>query len=46
MLDLVERGKVSPKALITQTLPLNKAFGVIEKMTHYSNVGISVIDRF
>jgi hypothetical protein len=32
MLALVERGKVSPKALITEVLPLEKAFGVIEQM--------------
>ena len=46
MLRLVERGKVSPKALITQALPLEKAFGVIEQMSTFQNVGISAIPGF
>jgi D-arabinose 1-dehydrogenase-like Zn-dependent alcohol dehydrogenase len=46
MLDMVERGRLAPRDLITETLPLEKAFGVIEKMSNFENVGISVINQF
>ena len=46
MLDMVERGRLAPRNLITETLPLEKAFGVLEKMSKFENVGISVIDQF
>ena len=46
MLDMVQRGRLAPRDLITETLPLEKAFGVIEKMSNFENVGISVIDKF
>jgi len=46
MLDMVERGRLAPRNLITETLPLEKAFGVIEKMSNFENVGISVINQF
>ena len=46
MLDMVERGRLAPRNLITETLPLEKAFAVIEKMSKFENVGISVIDQF
>jgi D-arabinose 1-dehydrogenase-like Zn-dependent alcohol dehydrogenase len=46
MLEMVERGRLEPKKLITETLPIEKAFGVIEQMSKFENVGISVINQF
>jgi D-arabinose 1-dehydrogenase-like Zn-dependent alcohol dehydrogenase len=46
MLEMVERGKLSPKNLITETIPIEKAFDVIDKMSRFENVGISVINQF
>jgi D-arabinose 1-dehydrogenase-like Zn-dependent alcohol dehydrogenase len=46
MLDMVERGRLAPRELITETIPIEKAFGVIEKMSNFENVGISVINKF
>jgi D-arabinose 1-dehydrogenase-like Zn-dependent alcohol dehydrogenase len=46
MLSMVERGRLAPKDLITETIPLEKAFGVIEQMSKFENVGISVINQF
>jgi D-arabinose 1-dehydrogenase-like Zn-dependent alcohol dehydrogenase len=46
MLDMVERGRLAPRNLITETIPLEKAFGVIEQMSNFENVGISVINQF
>jgi D-arabinose 1-dehydrogenase-like Zn-dependent alcohol dehydrogenase len=46
MLDMVARGRLSPKKLITETLPIEKAFGVINQMSKFENVGISVINQF
>src|SRR5579885_1791728 len=46
MLSMVERGRLQPKKLITETIPLEKAFGVIEQMSKFENVGISVINQF
>jgi len=46
MLSMVERGRLEPKKLITETIPIDKAFGVIEQMSKFENVGISVINQF
>jgi len=46
MLEMVERGKLSPKKLITNTVPVEQAFGVIDQMSRFENVGISVINKF
>jgi len=46
MLEMVERGRLSPKKLITQTLPIEKAFAVLDQMSRFENVGISVINQF
>ena len=46
MLEMVERGKLSPKKLITSTVPLEQACGVIDQMSLFENVGISVINQF
>ncbi|MGO9606299.1 MAG: hypothetical protein ACLQAT_23405 [Candidatus Binataceae bacterium] len=46
MLSMVERGLLQPKKLITETIPIEKAFGVLEKMSKFENAGISVINQF
>ena len=46
MLSMVERGRLAPRELITETIPLEKAFGVIEQMSKFENVGMSVINQF
>jgi threonine dehydrogenase-like Zn-dependent dehydrogenase len=46
MLSMVERGRLQPKKLITETIPLDKAFHVIDQMSSFENVGISVINQF
>jgi D-arabinose 1-dehydrogenase-like Zn-dependent alcohol dehydrogenase len=46
MLNMVERGRLAPRDLITETIPLEKAFGVIEQMSKFENIGISVINQF
>jgi D-arabinose 1-dehydrogenase-like Zn-dependent alcohol dehydrogenase len=46
LLGMVARGKIVPEALVTETIPLEKAFGVIEQMSQFQNVGMSVITQF
>jgi propanol-preferring alcohol dehydrogenase len=43
---MVESHKLTPGAIITETLALEEAGGVLERMTDYRNLGFSVIDRF
>src|SRR5439155_22271485 len=35
MLSMVERGRLEPRKLITETIPLEKAFGVLEQMSKF-----------
>jgi hypothetical protein len=46
MLSMVERGRLQPRKLVTETIPLERAFGVLEQMSNFENVGISVINQF
>ncbi|HLI78942.1 MAG TPA: zinc-binding dehydrogenase [Candidatus Binataceae bacterium] len=46
LLDMVQRGRLAPRKLITETIPIEKAFGVLEQMSKFENVGISVINQF
>jgi D-arabinose 1-dehydrogenase-like Zn-dependent alcohol dehydrogenase len=46
MLSMVERGRLEPKKLITETIPIEKAPSVLAQMTNFENVGISVINQF
>lgn len=46
LLAMVERGTLSPKDLVIQTIPIERAFGVIEQMSEFENVGLTVIDQF
>lgn len=45
MLSMVERGRLEPRELVTETIPLERAFGVLEQMSSFENVGISVIHQ-
>jgi D-arabinose 1-dehydrogenase-like Zn-dependent alcohol dehydrogenase len=46
ILSMVERGRLAPRKLVSETIPLEKAFGVIEQMSKFENAGISVINQF
>ncbi len=46
MLQMVEAGKLSPKTMVTQTVPLEKASPILEQMTNFQNVGVTVIDQY
>jgi D-arabinose 1-dehydrogenase-like Zn-dependent alcohol dehydrogenase len=46
LLGMIQRGLLAPRKLITETLPIEKAFGVLEQMSKFENVGISVINQF
>jgi D-arabinose 1-dehydrogenase-like Zn-dependent alcohol dehydrogenase len=46
ILSMIERGLLRPKKLISQTIPIEKAFGVIQQMSNFENAGISVINQF
>jgi D-arabinose 1-dehydrogenase-like Zn-dependent alcohol dehydrogenase len=46
LLSMVQRGRLAPRKLITETIPIEKAFGVLEQMSKFENVGISVINQF
>ena len=46
MLSMVERGRLQPKKLITETIPIEKAPSVLEQMSTFENVGMSVINQF
>jgi len=46
LLSMVERGRLAPRKLIGETIPLEKALDLIEKMSKFENVGISVINQF
>jgi hypothetical protein len=43
---MVERGRLAPRKLVTETIPIEKAFSVIDQMSKFENVGISVINQF
>jgi alcohol dehydrogenase/propanol-preferring alcohol dehydrogenase len=46
MLQMVEAKKLNPKLMITETVPLEGAARVLEEMTTFQNVGVSVIDKY
>ncbi|HXZ87254.1 MAG TPA: hypothetical protein VEF07_01705, partial [Candidatus Binataceae bacterium] len=46
MLQMVEAKKLNPKAMITETVGLDGASRVLEEMTNFQNVGVSIIDRY
>jgi alcohol dehydrogenase len=46
MLQMVESRKLSPKTMVTQTVPLEKASDVLHAMTNFENVGVSIINQY
>jgi D-arabinose 1-dehydrogenase-like Zn-dependent alcohol dehydrogenase len=44
MLQMVEARKLNPKAMITGTVGLDGASKVLEEMTNFQNVGVTIID--
>ncbi len=43
MLRMIEAGKINPKALVSEEVPLEGASGVLEKMSDFDTLGYSVI---
>lgn len=46
LIDMVERGRLDPSAVISQTVTLEDVSDVLQAMTTYENDGISVITDF
>jgi threonine dehydrogenase-like Zn-dependent dehydrogenase len=46
MLQMVQAKKLDPKSMITETVDLAGASRVLEEMTTFQNVGVSIIDKF
>jgi alcohol dehydrogenase len=46
MLQMVQAGKLNPKSMITETVGLDGASRVLEEMTNFQNVGVSIIDKY
>ena len=46
MLNMIEAGKLDPKALITGTIPLEETGAVMASMDTYATTGFVVIDRY
>jgi D-arabinose 1-dehydrogenase-like Zn-dependent alcohol dehydrogenase len=44
MLQMVEAKKLNPKAMITGTVGLDGASAILEEMTNFQNVGVTIID--
>ncbi len=46
MLKMVEAGKLTPGAMVTERISLEKASDILDQMTSYQNVGTAVITQF
>ena len=46
MLQMVEAKKLQPAAMVTETVPLAVASRVLEEMTTFQNVGMSIINEY
>jgi alcohol dehydrogenase len=46
MLRMVESGKLTPKKLVSKTIPLEETGKVLESMEGFGTVGVTVIDRY
>jgi D-arabinose 1-dehydrogenase-like Zn-dependent alcohol dehydrogenase len=46
ILRMIERGLLQPRKLISETIPIERAFGVLQQMSTFENAGISVINQF
>jgi D-arabinose 1-dehydrogenase-like Zn-dependent alcohol dehydrogenase len=46
MLRMVESGKLHPGTLVTNTVPIEEAGTVLDRMTSFDTIGVEVIDRW
>jgi alcohol dehydrogenase/propanol-preferring alcohol dehydrogenase len=46
MLQMVQSKKLDPKSMITETVSLDGASRVLEEMTSFQNVGVSIINQY
>jgi len=46
MLQMVNARKLNPKSMITETISLGGASAVLEQMTTFQNVGVSIINKY
>lgn len=46
MLEMVEKGRLNPGGLITNTISLNEVPGVLEQMSSFSNLGVTVVNKW
>jgi len=46
MLQMVESRKLTPKAMVTSTIPLEKVSDTLTAMTNFENVGVTVINKY
>ncbi|HEY1849681.1 MAG TPA: zinc-dependent alcohol dehydrogenase family protein [Candidatus Binataceae bacterium] len=46
MLQMVNAKKLNPKSMITETISLGGASAVLEQMTTFQNVGVSIINKY
>ena len=46
MLNMIEKGRLSPNELITRTVPLEETSAVMASMDDYETLGFCVIDRY
>ena len=46
MLQMVNSKKLDPKSMITETISLGGASAVLEQMTTFQNVGVSIINKY
>ena len=46
MLQMVESRKLTPKAMVTSTIPLEKVSDTLAAMTNFENVGVTVINKY
>ena len=46
MLQMVAAKKLRPADMITETVPLGEASRVLEEMTNFQNVGMSVVNEY
>jgi D-arabinose 1-dehydrogenase-like Zn-dependent alcohol dehydrogenase len=46
MLQMVEAHRLAPGAMVTATVPLEKASETLEQMTNFQNLGVTIINQY
>ncbi len=46
MLQMVESRKLTPKAMVTSTIPLEKVSDTLAAMTNFENIGVTVVNKY